>query len=311
MVYVHIYVLYIFVLGGIALNKIPYIHYHKNKDDLIRTYYLALIPLLLFGFYKNGIRLYINGLISFSDIFIPFYFYLISGIVGFIVALIRGESKKEYILYSLILASTISINSNLLVYPIILFVSLFITSYLKDKFKFNFVSLTRLFILLALLISSYSYMNVAEKLDAFHYNLFDLFTGFGVGGIANSSLLFVILAFIIFLFNPFYKKLIPITASLSFVLLVFSGFFITKNTSYIEMLFNGSVYFAFVFVGADLYITPSTNLGMMIYGLIIGILSALLSLLIPMYEAPFISIFLVSILISCIEKITNKKYLQE
>ena len=311
MVYVHIYVLYIFVLGGITLSKIPYIHYHKDKNDLIKTYYLALIPLLFFGFYKNGIRLYMNELLSLFDLFIPLYFYLISGIIGFIVALIRGESKKEYVLYSLILASTMSINTNLFIYPILLFAGLFITSYLKDKFKFNFVSLTHLFLLLALLLHSYSYLNVADKLDLFHYNLFDLFAGFAVGGLASSSFLLVILAFLILSFNSFYKRIIPIIASIGFVLLLLLVFFITKDSSYIEMILNGSVYFAFVFVGADLCITPNTHLGMMIYGLIMGVLSALFSLFIPIYEVAFISIFLVSLIIPFINKLGDKKYLQE
>lgn len=310
MAYVHIYVLYILILGGIILSKLPYIHYHKDKNDLIRTYFLALIPLLLFGFYKNGIRLYGNQLISFVDMFIPLYFYLISLIVGYIVALIRGEDKKEFMLYSLILACSISMNSNVFIYPVILFAGLFVASYIKDKFRFNFVSLTRLFLILALLLSQYSYMNVAEKLDVFHYNLFDLFFGYSIGGIANSSLFFVILAFIILLFNRFYKKNISIVASLSFALILFLAFFITKDISYVEKVLSGSVYFAFVFVGADLAVSPNTNLGMILYGLVIGVFTALLALFLPIYEVPFISIFLVSLIIPLINKICDKKYLQ-
>ncbi len=310
MAYVHIYVLYILILGGIILSKLPYIHYHKDKNDLIRTYFLALIPLLLFGFYKNGIRLYGNQLISFVDMFIPLYFYLISLIVGYIVALIRGEDKKEFMLYSLILACSISMNSNVFIYPVILFAGLFVASYIKDKFRFNFVSLTRLFLILALLLSQYSYMNVAEKLDAFHYNLFDLFFGYSIGGIASSSLFFVILAFILLLFNRFYKKNISIVASLSFALILFLAFFITKDISYVEKVLSGSVYFAFVFVGADLAVSPNTNLGMILYGLVIGVFTALLALFLPIYEVPFISIFLVSLSIPLINKICDKKYLQ-
>ena len=105
-----------------------YIHYEKDKSSLIHAYYLALIPLFLFGFYKNGILLYQNELISFIDMFIPLYFYGISILIGFLIAMIRKDSKKEYILYGLILACTISMNTNMIFYPILLFVSLFIAS---------------------------------------------------------------------------------------------------------------------------------------------------------------------------------------
>ena len=311
MVYVHIYVLYIYVLGGITLSKIPYIHYYQDKQNLIHHFYLALFPLLLFGFYKNGIRLYVNELISFSDLFIPLYFYFISGIIGFAIALIRKENKKEYILYSLILASTISINTNLFIYPVLLFVSLFIGSYLKDRFKFNFIALTHLLLLLALFLHSYSYLNVADKLDVFHYNLLDVFVGFGIGGIASSSFLLTILAFVILSFSRFYKKIIPLMASISFFLPLLGIFFITKDTTYIEIILNGSPYFAFVFIGAHLSITPDTHFGMMIYGIIIGILSALFSLFVPFSEVAFISIFLVSLFLPLIHQFENKKYLQE
>ena len=37
------------------MNKLPYIHSPKNAYDLLNNYLLALIPLLIFGFYKNGI----------------------------------------------------------------------------------------------------------------------------------------------------------------------------------------------------------------------------------------------------------------
>ena len=104
------------------MSRIPYIHYRKDKNDLVNTYFLALLPVLLFGFYKNGILLYQNDLISFLDLFLPLSFYLVSIGIGFLVGVIFKVNKKEMILYSLILACTTSINTNLILYPILLFV---------------------------------------------------------------------------------------------------------------------------------------------------------------------------------------------
>ena len=85
------------------MNNCFYLHYEKDKKSLIYTYFWALIPLILFSFYKNGILLYQNNYISFIDMFLPFYFYLVSMGIGYLVALIKKENKWEFLLYSLII----------------------------------------------------------------------------------------------------------------------------------------------------------------------------------------------------------------
>ena len=292
------------------MNKLAYLHYDKDKNSLVKAYFIALIPLLLFSFYKNGILLYQNELISFIDMFIPFYFYGISIIVGFLIAYINKSDKWETILYALILACTTSINTNMLIYPIVLFVSLFIAGFLKKKKEFNLLSFTRILLILALLFNSYSYMNVAEKINAFNYNTFDIFIGYGVGGLASNSLFLCLIAFVILSFNKFYKRMIPIMSSISFLIFLFLLFLITKNNVYLENILNGSAYFAFVFVGADLYVTPCTKTGKIIYGLVIGLFSAILSIFVPIYEAPYIAILFFSFFFLTFDKIAYKKRLQ-
>lgn len=291
------------------MERIPYLHFKKDKKDLVKSYYIALIPLLLFGLYKNGIMLYQNDFISFGDLFIPLYFYFISIFIGLIVALIRKDSKKEWMLVALILSCTVSINTSLVLYPLVLFVSLFISSYLKDKYSFNFVSLTRVMLLLALFVQSYSYLNVAEKIEAFNYSLFDSFWGYGVSGIANGSLFCLLIGFIFLAFNRFYKRVIPIMASISFVLIFLVMFLITKNTTYLESILNGTVYFAFVFVAADIMVSPDTKWGMALYGVVIGLLTGILCLFLPLDEAPYLSIFFTSLAIPLFNKIAHKRYL--
>lgn len=292
------------------MNKLPYLHYGKDKNSLVKTYFIALIPLLLFSFYKNGILLYQNKLISFIDMFIPLYFYIISILVGFLVAHLNKSDKREYVLYALILACTISINTNMLLYPIVLFVSLFIASFLQKKKEFNLLASTRILLILALLLNSYSYMNVAEKIEAFNYNYLDIFIGYGVGGLASNSLFCCFIAFLILSFNKFYKKVIPIASSFSAFIVFILLFFITKNEIYLENLLNGSLYFAFVFVGTDLYVSPYTKMGKIIYGLVIGLFTALLSIFVPIYEAPYLVILLVSLFFPIFDKIIPKKRLQ-
>ena len=286
------------------MSKIPYIHYQKDQKSLIHTYFIALIPLLFFGFYKNGILLYQNDLITFQDIFIPLYFPLISILIGFLIGVIQKTSKKEMILISLILSCTVSMNTNVLIYSLVLFATLFITSIMSRKYAFNYISLTRIVLILALIFNSYSYLNVAEKIDAFNYNWSDKFLGYANGGIFTSSTFFVIISFLILAFNKFYKKIIPITSSLSYVLILALVFIITKDTTYLNNILNGTTYFAFVMFATDPY-TPNTKKGMMIYGVLIGIITSVLSLVIPM-EASFISIFICSLTIPLINKFLLK-----
>ena len=279
--------------------KIPMLHNSSDKTDLIKKYYLALIPLILFSIYKNGILLFNNNLISFSKVLIPIYFYGISILVGFLVSKILRDDIKENILICLIISCTISINTNILFYPIVLFTSLFIGKIIvnKTKIKFNVESFVRLILILALLLNAYSYLNIGEKLNKFNYSFLDIFIGFGPGGIATTSAFITIISLIVLSSCRYYKKAIAIASS-------------TKNHDYLNILLSGINYFSFVFIAPELYITPNSKEGMIAYGAIIGILSCFISYLGLRYEASYISTLFISMFIPIINKINNKKYLK-
>jgi len=296
----------------ILVIKIPLLHNKTDKEDLIKKYYIALIPLIIFSIYKNGILLYTNDLIKLGNILIPIYFYVISIIVAVLISKILKEDLQENILISLIIACTISINTNMIIYPILLFVSLFISKYIlnKTKLNFNIISFSRLLLILSLLLNAYSYLNIAEKLNKFNYNYFDIFIGHGLGGIASTSALALIICFIILLTDRYYKKIIPIVSSLTFILIYIVYIILTKNYDCLNIVLNGLNYFSFIFIAPDIYLTPVAKNGMFIYGILIGIFTSILSILGLTYEASFISIFLISLFIPLINKITNKKYLK-
>lgn len=294
------------------MNNIPLLHNHTDKKDLITKYYIALIPLILFSVYKNGVLLYNNELINSIKILIPVYFYVISIIVAIITSKILKEDSKENILISLIITCTISINTNMIIYPILLFISLFISKYIlsKNKIKFNLASFSRLILVLGLLLNSYSYLNIAEKLNKFNYDYFDIFIGHGIGGLASTSSLILIISFIILLTDKYYKKTIPIISSLVFITINLFWIFITKDFNYLNIILNGMNYFSFIFIAPDLYFTPNTKEGMFLYSLLIGILTSVISILGLRYEASFISIFISSLCIPIISQLTNQKYLK-
>lgn len=294
------------------MNNIPYIHNIKDKKNLINSYFIALIPLILFSFYKNGILLYMNNLINLKNIFIPLYFYIVSIIVAIIVSKIVKEDIKENILISLICSLSISINTNMIIYPILLFALLFIIICLKRKisYPFNYTSLIRILLILSLLLNSYSYLNIGEKLNKFNYNYFDIFLGYSSGGLGTTSLLLVIISFIILAFNKFYKKEVAISASLSYLITSIIILIVNPESNLITILLNGTIYFYFVFVAADLNVTPYSKKGMIIYGSIIGIITSLLNLILNFNETSSVAIFITSIFIPIINKYINKKYIK-
>lgn len=292
------------------MNKMPYIHYKKDKKDLIHIYYVAVFLLILFSIYKNGILLYQNGLIHFSSIFLPVYFYVVSTIVGFLLAILLKKNKKEMILLCLIISCSVSINTNMIFYPILLFIGIFIGEYLlgKTHISFNLATFSRLLLVLSLLLQSYSYLNIGEKLGKFNYGLFDIFLGFGTGGLATSSLLLILICFSLFCFNRFYKKVIPATAAITFLFLGVISVFLFNNYEFLKILCNGTIYFSFIFFAPTFYDSPLDKQGMLIYGIFIGLLTFIFVFLLNIYEAGILSIFIASFFVPLINKLMNKKY---
>lgn len=286
-----------------------YLHYKKSKEDVIKSYYIALIPLIIFSIYKNGILLYQNSLIHFYKILMPLYFLGISALVALVISKILKISSKELILESLIVGCSISINTNMIIYPILLFVSLFILEYIKKdkKMNINDKALLHLILLLALFINSYSYLNIGEKLGAFSYNLFDIFLGHTSGGIASFSLFFIIISFIILACNPFYKKKVAIFSSISYLVVLLILFLIFQKINYLNLMLSGNAYFSFVFIASDLYISPYSENGMIVYGIIIGAITGLIVTFLP-YESAYIATLMGSIIIPFINHYQNKKF---
>lgn len=294
------------------MNKIPVLHYYKDMNTLYKSYFLAMVPILIYGFYKNGVFLYVNDLISFKDMLIPLYFYGISALIGFLCAVLGQVNVKKNILIALICGASISINTNLFIYPILLFVLLFIVNFIDKKIRlpFNKIALVRLGLILALLLGSYSYMNISEKLGKFNYNLFDIFIGKGISGIATSSIILLIVSLIILSVNKYYKKEIAISAIGMFVLSSLIYIVGTQNYDFLKVILNGTVYFSLVFVAPDIEMSPVHKRGMVVYGTIIGLVTFILTLLVNSFEAGIMAVLLVSFSIPVINKIGNKKYLK-
>ena len=288
------------------MNKV-YIHSKNTIDKYVLKYIYGLIPLVLYGIYKNGIILYNAHLINFLSIFKVLYLIIISLIIYIIFSIITKRKLKLNLelLTILIIPLFMPYYINLLLYSISLFILLFIDHYLSKILKYNNISFIILGIILVLVIfNSYNYLNPIEQTNNYSYSFLDLLFGRNPGGIATSSIIIGIILIIYFSIFTIYKQNIAISSIIVFLLL--TGIL---NNFNINSLLNSNAILSFILMTPELKNTPVSLKGTIIYGCIVGIISALLCQFVSIYTGAFIGILLVSIVYGILHKFDKNKHL--
>ena len=288
------------------MNKV-YIHSKNTIDKYVLKYIYGLIPLVLYGIYKNGIILYNANLINFLSIFKVLYLIVISLIIYIIFSIITKRKLKLNLelLNILIIPLFMPYYINLLLYSISLFILLFIDHYLSKILKYNNISFIILGIILVLVIfNSYNYLNPIEQTNNYSYSFLDLLFGRNPGGIATSSIIIGIILIIYYSIFTIYKQNIAISSIIVFLLL--TGIL---NNFNINSLLNSNAILSFILIAPELKNTPVSLKGTIIYGCIVGIISALLCQFVSIYIGAFIAIFIVSLSYSILRKFDKKKHL--
>lgn len=275
------------------MNKV-YINTKMTIDKYILRYIYGLIPLILYGIYKNGILLFNLDLINFLDIFKIIYLLIISIIIYIIYCLIFKKKIKINleILNILIIPLFMPTSINLLIYTTTLFIGLIINHYLSKVLKYNNTAFMILFILLFLVIfNNYNYLNIAEATKNYSFSSLDLLFGRNTAGIASSSIIIGLLLIIYFSIFTIYKKEITLSSIISFILLI--G--ILNNFNIINIL-NGNAILSFILIAPDMLSTPIKRNEKIIFGTIIGLISAIFTQYIDNYCGSIIAILLISII---------------
>ena len=170
-----------------------FFHNKVNIKNIVISYLLCLIPLILYGIYKNGILLYTRDLISFLSIFKIIYLLIISLLIYILVDILIFKKKEIWtldLLFLMIIPLFMPQNINLFVYGISLFISFLISNVLERKIKFNKMAFCKLFIILVLVvINNYTYLNPAENLNIYSLNYWDLLWCRNIGGIASTNII--------------------------------------------------------------------------------------------------------------------------
>ncbi|MCI8575397.1 MAG: hypothetical protein HFI09_02900, partial [Bacilli bacterium] len=199
------------------------LHY-DSENSYFYHLLLALIPLLLYGWYKNGILPFLNQDISWIKMFRPLYFpalvFSVSYLGDMVVAKIKKEKRANSLnpFYGLLLSMTLPINANIFIVSILVFFCfIFFSFWNRTKWKINTLLSTKV-ILFFILIANVSYFNATENINNLFYSLIDIFLGRNIGGLASTSIILMLGAYAFLSFDYYYKKSIPVYTFLTFTI---------------------------------------------------------------------------------------------
>ncbi len=270
----------------------------SNVKNLVKLNIILLIPFLIYGLYKNGYLIYMKGLISGYMLFKPLYLTLISLIIKVVVDLfIYKKVKIDYNLVYLFLVSLIMpYNINLIVYSITLLITYILTLFLSKHFKFNNVCFMYLILILVnYLFNGLSFLNPMEAKYTFSFSSLDILMGRSVGGISSTSIILSLLVFSYYTFNFYYKKDIPLFINLTYLILTFIYFLITKDNNFI---INSEVIFGSIFISTLPMFSPGKRILQILYAILIGLLTFILIFITGKIISIYLATFAVSLLIN-------------
>lgn len=314
----------------------------KNSSDLIMTHLLiALLPIILFSFYKNGIYLYLNGYVNALEMFYPLLFVCIGGCSTFLFEtlyhkLIWHKSWKDSIEgnYALIPGLFVSLVLPLSTPLSILIVGCFIATVIGKMIYggfghniFNPALIGCLFVMA--LYSSHlgSYVNSYE-LDAIssatpltnvamvekvnyqnvvspYGSLWNFFFGMIPGSVGETCSFLILLSFLYLAVTKTIKVRIPLFyVGTVFVLTFFIGRMNGLSIWYpLFQILSGGLLFGAVFMATDPVTSPVTKLGQSLYGILLGILTVVFRFITSSPEGVMTSILTLNMFVFILDKV--------
>ena len=299
--------------------------YLKSNDNLKKIMFniiLALIPLLIAGFYKNGIKLYTGSFVSFIGMFKPLVLDLIGFMSGIIANILyeniikKEKSIKEaafssfHPIYGILIACVISINTKVWLFSVVVFICLFGSKFLKND-NINIMAISALIIIfITKLIYGFTFLNFYEQANTLHLVTLDYLIGRGSGGINTTHVILLAVSFTILCNIKSYKREIPVCASIVYSACIIIYCIINNELGFIlDNIFSNGILFSFIFIATDSLSSSYTAKGKIIYSIIIGLASFGLFLIYPPLSA-LGGILIASIAHSTIDKIVLSKMIK-
>lgn len=276
---------------------------------------LSLIPLILGGFYKNGISLYLNDFVGIVGMFKPLIITGLGFLIGVLVNLIFEyiiKNRKDtftntvfssfHPVFGILIASVISINTNIMIFSIITFAILLFSKFFRS-IRINIMALIALIIILiGSVFADVSFLNAYEASTTLHLGPLNYLLGMGSGGINTTYIIFLAISFAILAHQDFYKKSIPLFGIIAYCISITVYSLITNNLdSLMSNIFGFGILFSFVYLAPDSMSSSYTNKGQVVFGIILGVITFGLFLVYPPLAA-LGAIFLTSMMNVTIDK---------
>lgn len=292
-----------------------YVRSNKSIKSITLTKLLFLLPLIIYGFYKNGIYLYQEHYISFIEIFRPLIYVSIGALTGIFVNVFYEKIIKKnndnldsiifssfHLEYGVIIGCLVSINTSVLIYTIVLLTIFMISKFLNNRVNIMCFTLIIIY-LISKAMGNASFMNSYEMSKTFSYEFMDYLIGRFPGGVASTHVILICLG----LFGLYMTNNIKIDISLSSLVtlfLLFGIYSLITNSNFTNFFFANNIVMLMSYVATDTKTSCYTRKGMIVFGVLIGLLTFINYFIEPVL-APLVSILFVSLFNNFIDRKAN------
>ena len=290
----------------------------NNTNNIMKNLFIALLPIIIFSFYKNGISVYMNGKTNVIGMFYPLIFLLVPALVTFITETIYAKIVLKVDNLSKYIESSYSIFPGLflgLICPINLPISILIIGALCASIFgkliyggfghniFNPALIGYIFIVISysVFFSSNNYLNKMEvdtissstpltnikllenigsyeKIVTPFGSLSNFFIGFIPGSMGETSSLLCLVALLYLMLTKTIKWKIPVIyIGTVFIMTSIIGLINNQGIYYpLVQIFSGGLMFGAIFMATDPVTSPTTNYGVLLSAISLGVLTIFL-----------------------------------
>ncbi|MFA6327731.1 MAG: RnfABCDGE type electron transport complex subunit D [Bacilli bacterium] len=324
----------------LVYEKGPYLKDSERTNKIMKRVLIALLPIILFSFYKNGIIPFSKEYTNIYGLFQPLILILTAGLTSlgteflynkYLLKLKNPLQGKYAFFPGLFFSLLMSINTPLWMIVMGAFFATVVGKLLFGGFGhniFNPALVGALFITVSYgaLIPG-GYLNAFE-LDtitgptALATNYIDSFPkvieafggignyifGFIPGTLGETPKLLIIMSFIFLAVTKTIKYLIPLT----YVGVVFITTFVIGSVNGLDItfplfqIFTGGLLLGAVFMATDPVTTPTTRLGQVLFGIGLGLLTVIFRFLTPYPEGVLTSILTMNMLVILIDELGDQ-----
>ena len=321
-------------------------NYLKSKDNtnkIMNRVIIALIPIILFAWIRNGIYPALSNkyTLSIYDMFKPLLVIVTPVLITCLVeglyyryikkvSNIKKAIKEHYsILPGLFLGLIVPINTPIYVLILGAIFTTIIGKLIFGGFSnniFNPALLGRLFIIFCfgiLITTNGGYSIIVDTISSptslsilasnnyllpsnFPYSLTDLFLGLKPGCLGEVSIVLCLISFIYLTITKTIKYKITITYILTvFIITLLVGINLDQPFTYaIYHILSGGLFFGAIFMATDPITSPTGGINQIIYGICLGLLTCFIRLFTAYPEGVLTSILIMNLFVGIINNLT-------